>query len=512
MTGARLRHLAPAPPRAWARSPATPTTRSTCCGCSTCTATRATRSIEGTSCPPSSSGRPPAVVGRGRARRRGVRRAQHPGHGARAHRHHRPDDGLRHHRHRARPRPGARSKKLVGGGTMTIVNQTDPACAAQASATRPSRSTDIVAYIDEQKTHPRRAAPRRRARARCSPARWATTSIHYSGHVRMMACGPAVHLRVPSPRRSTCPKTSRSKTSSSSTSTPGSWASRPSPSTATTARSASRSPRPRRHAPRATTLAAATVRRRRVEVGRADRREDRHQAADPPEAAAQPHLAAPSSSGSPTARASSPSASTTTAAPARCSSRSRSRARPSPASWTPSPSSVSYGLQYGVPLRAYVEAFTNIRFEPAGMTDDPEIRIASSLIDYIFRRLAVDYLTYEEREPSSASSPSPSARSPRCPASRRPWCRPCRARPGVGPQVDPVGLGAGQELTEAPAQPSLLDRAGVTDPTRPRTAETRRKPSVAHSDAPYCYQCGVQMQRAGSCHACPSCGSTSGCS
>ena len=59
--------------------------------------------------------------------------------------------------------------------------------------------------------------------------------------------------------------------------------------------------------------------------------------------------------------------------------------------------SVSYGLQYGVPLRAYVETLTNTRFEPAGMTDDPELRIASSLVDYIFRRLAVEYLSYEER-------------------------------------------------------------------------------------------------------------------
>ena len=59
--------------------------------------------------------------------------------------------------------------------------------------------------------------------------------------------------------------------------------------------------------------------------------------------------------------------------------------------------SLSHGLQYGVPLRAYVEAFTGMRFEPAGMTDDPELRIASSLIDYLFRRLAVEYLTAEER-------------------------------------------------------------------------------------------------------------------
>src|SRR3546814_16359853 len=59
--------------------------------------------------------------------------------------------------------------------------------------------------------------------------------------------------------------------------------------------------------------------------------------------------------------------------------------------------SVSHGLQWGVPVRSFVEAFTNMRFAPAGMTDDPNIRFASSLIDYLFRSLAVDYLSYEER-------------------------------------------------------------------------------------------------------------------
>ena len=60
--------------------------------------------------------------------------------------------------------------------------------------------------------------------------------------------------------------------------------------------------------------------------------------------------------------------------------------------------SVSHGLQYGVPLEAFVEMFTNMRFEPAGMTDDPDIRFATSLVDYIFRRLAVEYLPLEKRE------------------------------------------------------------------------------------------------------------------
>ncbi|HEU0089337.1 MAG TPA: vitamin B12-dependent ribonucleotide reductase, partial [Pseudonocardiaceae bacterium] len=58
---------------------------------------------------------------------------------------------------------------------------------------------------------------------------------------------------------------------------------------------------------------------------------------------------------------------------------------------------ISVGLQYGVPLETYVSKFTNMRFEPAGMTDDPDIRMASSVMDYIFRRLALDYLSFDER-------------------------------------------------------------------------------------------------------------------
>src|SRR5690606_27412381 len=58
---------------------------------------------------------------------------------------------------------------------------------------------------------------------------------------------------------------------------------------------------------------------------------------------------------------------------------------------------VSVGLQYGVPLETYVSKFTNMRFEPAGMTDDPDVRMAQSIVDYIFRRLALDFLPFETR-------------------------------------------------------------------------------------------------------------------
>ena len=57
---------------------------------------------------------------------------------------------------------------------------------------------------------------------------------------------------------------------------------------------------------------------------------------------------------------------------------------------------VSIGLQYGVPLETYVSKFTNLRFEPAGMTDDPDVRMSQSIMDYIFRRLALDYLSFDE--------------------------------------------------------------------------------------------------------------------
>ncbi len=58
---------------------------------------------------------------------------------------------------------------------------------------------------------------------------------------------------------------------------------------------------------------------------------------------------------------------------------------------------VSVGLQYGIPLESYVNKFTNLRFEPAGMTDDPDVRIATSVMDYLFRRIALDYLPLDKR-------------------------------------------------------------------------------------------------------------------
>jgi ribonucleoside-diphosphate reductase alpha chain len=177
--------------------------------------------------------------------------------------------------------------------------------------------------------------------------------------------------------------------------------------------------------------------------------------------------------------------------------------------------SVSYGLQYGVPLRHFVEAFTNTRFEPAGITDDPDLRIATSILDYIFRRLAVNYLSYEERAELGILTTGERTQ-PTLPGVEETVVQ---TRQGPDVPADPPSFDSSSptlfDTSGAPKEPSLLERAGVTDADRApagRQSPAIKSTPAASSDAPYCMQCGVQMQRAGSCHACPSCGSTSGCS
>ena len=145
--------------------------------------------------------------------------------------------------------------------------------------------------------------------------------------------------------------------------------------------------------------------------------------------------------------------------------------------------SVSLGLQYGVPLEAYVSKFINTRYEPAGMTDDPDIRFATSLTDYIFRRLAIEYLPAEQRQAM-----------------------------GIYTTEERTAELDGTSTTAAPAAPS-----GGTPPAD-ATGQTVLPVEQPHpvddiyGDAPLCLQCGSKMQRAGSCHVCPGCGTTSGCS
>lgn len=149
--------------------------------------------------------------------------------------------------------------------------------------------------------------------------------------------------------------------------------------------------------------------------------------------------------------------------------------------------SISYSLQYGVPLKVYVKGMTSMSFAPSGATDDPEIRTASSLIDYIFRRLALDYLSFDDRLE--------------------------------------LGLASIDDMPDT--QTSLLDTEIQPEPTTPKGEMKTQQPIVASIEAsvshmtkrvtadhsaPMCFNCGNQTQKAGSCYVCSSCGSTTGCS
>jgi len=130
---------------------------------------------------------------------------------------------------------------------------------------------------------------------------------------------------------------------------------------------------------------------------------------------------------------------------------------------------VSLGLQYGVPLEAFAHKFVNMRFEPSGITNDPEIRFASSLVDYVFRRLALEYLPADKR--------------------------------------GELGVQSVEERKQY-----ADDHAATEEQPRLIQLPPAEKPGSRETDAPLCYSCGSKMQPAGSCYVCTSCGSTSGCS
>jgi ribonucleoside-diphosphate reductase alpha chain len=182
---------------------------------------------------------------------------------------------------------------------------------------------------------------------------------------------------------------------------------------------------------------------------------------------------------------------------------------------------ISISLQYGVPLEKWVEKFTNMRFEPAGVTDDPDIRIASSVMDYVFRRLALDHLSYETRselgilsaaeraaklageDPAALndevdtaelaqSAPRENARARKDEARKEESAR--QAAPAASAKPD-----------QPPADPPAL--AGPHSSTELLESQQGRT-----ADAPLCLTCGTKMRPAGSCYVCEGCGATSGCS
>ncbi len=148
---------------------------------------------------------------------------------------------------------------------------------------------------------------------------------------------------------------------------------------------------------------------------------------------------------------------------------------------------VSVGLQYGVPLEDYASKFINMKFEPSGLTDDADIRFASSIVDYVFRRLAIDHLPPEKREALGIRS--------------------IEERKVEVAEKTAVPEATGGETTAVEEAPIEASEGAVIRPI-----EMVAKPTAKELDAPLCYQCGSKMQPAGSCYVCGTCGSTSGCS
>ncbi|MER7415646.1 vitamin B12-dependent ribonucleotide reductase [Micromonospora peucetia] len=172
---------------------------------------------------------------------------------------------------------------------------------------------------------------------------------------------------------------------------------------------------------------------------------------------------------------------------------------------------ISIGLQYGVPLETYVSKFTNMRFEPAGMTDDPDVRMAASVMDYIFRRLALDFLPYERRAELGIFTASERAAQLRAEAEAEASgadltamaaSAPVETKPEE-PKTGPIAQPALEMADVAAAKPA---------PTVGSSTELLEAVIGKAADAPLCFTCGTKMRPAGSCYVCEGCGSTSGCS
>ena len=160
---------------------------------------------------------------------------------------------------------------------------------------------------------------------------------------------------------------------------------------------------------------------------------------------------------------------------------------------------VSIGLQYGVPLESFVQKFTNLKFEPAGMTDDPDIRIAQSFMDYIFRRLALDYLSFDDRADLGIYTAAERARYVETGSYLS------EEEEAEMPEAESLRNDAYDDFNvDGARQPSLIDAH--------TTAELMESMTGRAVDAPLCMTCGTKMRPSGSCYVCEGCGSTSGCS
>jgi ribonucleoside-diphosphate reductase alpha chain len=171
---------------------------------------------------------------------------------------------------------------------------------------------------------------------------------------------------------------------------------------------------------------------------------------------------------------------------------------------------VSVGMQYGVPLETYVSKFTNMRFEPAGLTDDPDVRMAQSIVDYIFRRLALDFLPFETRSALGIHSVEERQRHLET-GSYEPTDEDVDVEVEGLSQSAPRAVTRPQAVPAAPAAPAAPVQPLPT-PVVHNSTELLELQQGINSDAPLCFSCGTKMRRAGSCYLCEGCGSTSGCS
>ena len=191
-------------------------------------------------------------------------------------------------------------------------------------------------------------------------------------------------------------------------------------------------------------------------------------------------------------------------------------------------------LQHGVPLETYVEKFTNLRFEPAGMTDDPDVRMAQSIMDYVFRRLALDYLDFDTRSfmgihtaeersrqletgsyaPQSGEGEDEESMESQLESYSQSIAPAAAKRPEGSTSAQQVEAAdtAVEGEAAADAQATVAGNAQTVAAGVHSSAELMEAKFGKAADAPLCMTCGIKMRPAGSCHICEGCGSTSGCS
>jgi ribonucleoside-diphosphate reductase alpha chain len=157
---------------------------------------------------------------------------------------------------------------------------------------------------------------------------------------------------------------------------------------------------------------------------------------------------------------------------------------------------ISIALQYGVPLEAFVSKFVNMKFEPAGLTDDPDVRMSQSIMDYVFRRLALDYLPEEKRAEFGIYTADERAATV--------------AATYGGPSA--AAVVEDEVVADAVVEETVAAAPAVVPANVHSSAELLEAITGTASDAPLCMTCGVKMRPAGSCYVCEGCGSTSGCS